>query len=117
MRRLILFAACCALLGACSGGSSDPAAPTPPAPAPACQTQNFGALKLGNTSAHTTQDVYVNNADEGTIAPGQFVQVSVAAGSQVTVVWKVTNTTLIACQPIQVTPIQCNVLAYNCAYP
>lgn len=112
---LVLATGLSVAMFACGGGSSTPTAPTPPPPQ--CQTENYGTLQLSDTSAHTTQTVFVNGVNEGTINPGQYLDVHLSAGVSVSVAWYVTNTNLLACQPIAVTPIQCQTSAYTCAYP
>lgn len=106
------------LLAGCGGGNRD-VAPTPIAPSvPACQTNNTASVSFGNRSANTTQDIFWDGLKTATLAPGQTsAGLTSAAGTAHQLVFRITNTSTLACVTSNPVPIRCDVPVYTCAFP
>ena len=106
---------------ACSNAPTAPTAqaptPTPPpAPVAACASQNTASVTLVNASPNNyTYDVLVDNIRRDALPPGQTVALTVTAGSDHTILSRVTNTLTTAC--VSTTSfIQCSSQTLTCRF-
>lgn len=111
MKRFLVIALPLLALSACGSDSPAPA----PTPVPACQANNTATLTFQNSSVSgATYDVLIDGVRTGSIAPGQASPATtVAASAAHTIVFRVTNTSLIACSASPV-PAQCSTQTLTC---
>lgn len=117
MKRLICLALFCSACG--SSPSPSPVAPAPVPPTVAdCQAHNTAAAKFGNRStSNTTMDVFWDGSKIFTLTPGQDSEAfNVAAGVAHRMEFRVTNSTLLACNVSNPIPAQCAFPLYTCSF-
>jgi hypothetical protein len=100
------------LMAVACGGKS----PTEPT-VPACERNNSAILVFGNRSpTNTTYDVSLDGVRVATIAPGtNSAEFTVAAGATHSVQFRVTNTTLPACNTGFPVPLRCSNEVLTCS--
>jgi hypothetical protein len=82
----------------------------------ACQANDTANVAFGNRSTSTTQDVVWDGFAVGTLIPGQTSTppLTVAAGVPHTLIFRIANTSTIACAYLTVVPAQCSTPVYTC---
>jgi hypothetical protein len=102
------------LLAVTACGGKSPAAPT----VPACQQNNTAELTFGNRStSNTTYDVMLNGSRVTTVAPGNNSSpYTLAAGTAHSVSFRITNTTIAACNTASPNLAQCTSQTLTCAF-
>lgn len=112
MRRLIVLVA---LLAAGCGSSSSPVAPTPVVPT--CQSQNTATVYFQNRSnSNLTYDIVWDGTKIATVAPGADSQVfTYAANIQHSMIFRFTNTSVLACNSSTPVLTTCAAAFYGCS--
>lgn len=118
MKRIVSVALLVCLAG-CGGGNSVSTPTTTAAPVtPACQTNNTASVQFGNRSANTTQDIFWDNLKITTLTPNQTsAPLTSAAGVAHRLDFRITNTSLFACQTSNPIPDRCGTPVYTCSFP
>lgn len=99
------------------GEKSQPTTPDPPAPPtiPDCERYSTAAVVFQNRSnTGLTYDVVVDGTKLLTLAPNTSSNIVTLASGQHTILFKVTNTNLIACQGFTVNLAMCSEWTYWC---
>jgi PBP1b-binding outer membrane lipoprotein LpoB len=101
------------ILGSCSS----PTAPDVPSK-PECETNNTAQVQFKNESnTNTTYDVMWDGAYFLTVAPGiTSAKYAVAAGTQHTLEFRITNTHQTSCGPSWPNLAQCSIHVFSCSY-